>query len=109
MIWVVQCLCGGPQRHLITQLAFDDKEEMTVKEATEALATTIRRLLASHQIEPFCGLCESPAAHWVCEASETEYETMEEARGPLEDSAATQLVTAFLVQLEKKRAAASKN
>jgi hypothetical protein len=83
-VWICQCLC--PKRHCIAALAgeAEDREEaLRIIDAPlrERIDTSL--LLASLELNPWCGLCRAPRDSWVFELAPTIWSSMAEAEPAL--------------------------
>jgi hypothetical protein len=77
-VWITQCLC--PQRHCILAAA-GQADSRSAAEATlkAPLVEQIAELLATRELNPWCGLCGRMAGTWRYELARTRFRTMDEA------------------------------
>jgi hypothetical protein len=95
-VWVAQCLCG-PQRHCIIAAAGEAEDRFGAEAAVlEPLRAQSAEQLRKGLLNPWCGLCHSPAANWFFDLGRTRWRTPAEARPALPQSEAEQAVTRAL-------------
>lgn len=84
-VWIAQCLCG-PKRHAMLAAAGEADDQVEADESlTGPLRVEMKKSLMSGAQVPWCGICLSPAEHWIYEARRTAWTTMDEARAPLRE------------------------
>jgi hypothetical protein len=77
-VWITQCLC--PQRHCILAIAGEADSRSAAEATVKApLVEQVAELLATREINPWCGLCGSRAGTWTYELARTRFRMMEEA------------------------------
>jgi len=94
-VWITQCLC--PQRHCIVMSA-GEAESRSVAEVKVAapLRERVATLLATRELNPWCGLCGARAGTWKFELARTRWRTMTEAMPEAKQLEAEQVMTAAL-------------
>jgi len=94
-VWICQCLC--PARHTIMATAGEATDDRDAEEEiAKPLRVRIGLLLASGEINPWCGLCNALAKTWRYELGPTLFRSMDEATPVLRKLEADQAATRAL-------------
>lgn len=77
-VWMTQCLC--PQRHCILASAGEADSESTAETTIAApLRERVAVMLATREMNPWCGLCGARPGTWRFELARTRWRTIAEA------------------------------
>ena len=77
-VWMTQCLC--PQRHCILATMGEAAGRAAARETIEEpLRARVADLLATRELNPWCGLCGARSTTWRYELARTRWRTMAEA------------------------------
>lgn len=75
MVRMIQCVCRN--RHVIFCIMFDPASTPNVP---RDFPMAVEAMIANHEINPFCHLCNSGSAEWTYPQEWTVYRTIDEAR-----------------------------
>lgn len=95
-VWIAQCLC--PSRHCILATAFDEAVT-SVLTAKAGLAVAVDYAIGAGEIDPWCGICRSPA--WTIEAAPTPWRSLQEAEPHLRATEQDNLRTRDYLKAER--------